>query len=171
MRFNKGFSMIEIIMYVGLLGGVAVFMGNFLIHTVSVYQRTVAERDVISNGRLLLETVSKNVSEAKEVYAPTSVFNANGGQLTIVTEATSTPQHDSSYMDFWIDNGLFLTKREGQATTTLSASSVRVTKFYIERIVQGLGREAVKITIQVDSASKYPASATVNATAALRGNY
>lgn len=163
--------MIEIVIYIALLGGMAVFMGNFLIQTVSVYQRSVAEREVISNGRLILETVGKNVSEAKEVYASASVFNANGGQLSIVTAATSTPGHTASYIDFWIDNGLFLMKREGQATTTLSASSVRVTKFYLERIVQGLGREAMKMTIQVDSASKYPASATLNATIALRGNY
>lgn len=168
---QNGFSLLEIMIYIALLGGIAVFVINFLLHTVNVYQRSVAERGVVANGRLLLEFVNKTISESQEIYRPTSKFLDNAGQLSLVDAATSTPQHTTMYIDFWADNGIFYMKREGGATIALSAASVRVSRFYIEEIAQGLGRQAVKATIQVDSASKYPSSTTLNSTTALRGNY
>lgn len=166
-----GFTLTEVIVYIGLLGGIAVFVGNFLIHTTSVYHRARAEREVLSNGRLLLETVQETITRARRVYVPTSRFNTNAGQLSLLIAANSTPDHDTLYQDFWIDNGRMWMRQEGGVSSPLSASSVRVTRFYLERIVQGLGKEAVKITLQVDSGARFPSSITLNATAALRGNY
>lgn len=170
---KKGFTLTEVVVYVGLLGGLAVFIGNFLIHTVSVYHRARAEREILSNARLLLETVQSAVGEAEVLYVPTSRLDTNAGQLSLLTAATSTPNigHQTSYVDFWIDNGRMWSRQEGESSVPLSASSVRVTRFYLERIVQDIGREAVKITLRVDSGSRFPSSITLNATAALRGNY
>ncbi len=168
----KGISLIEAVVYIALLGIFAVFISNFLLQIVNTYYRARAEREVLSNARLLLETVTKFVAQSSEVYAPTSSFNTNLGQLSLITTATSTPEHTTSYRDFWVDNGVFFLRREGGSSMALSAPSVRVTKFRLERIVQGLAREAVKVTLEVASAqSKFPTSATLNSTTALRGNY
>lgn len=172
MKERKGLSLIEIIVYVALLGMVAVFVTNSLVHLVNAYNRARAEREVISNGRLLIETVTNAAAQAQEVYAPTSRFNDDAGQLSLVTSATSTPDHSTAYMDFWADNGVFLMRQEGQSQATLSAASVRVNVFRVERIVQALGREAIKFTFQVSYANaKFPTSITLHATTALRGNY
>lgn len=171
MKKREGFTLIEIIIYLALLGGIAVFAVNFLLQTVSVYRRTAAEREVISNARLLLEFLDKTISESSEIYRPASTFFSDTGQLSLFSTATSTPEHPGVYIDFWADNGVLYVKQDGQATTTLSASSVRVSKFNLEEVAQGLGRQAVKITLQVDSTSKYPFSTSLHSATALRGNY
>lgn len=171
-RGSRGLSLIEVLLYVALLGIIAVFITNFLIQVVNVYYRARAEREVLSNARLLLETVEKSVAQAKTVYAPTSKFNVDAGQLSLVSTVGATTEHTTNYLDFWADNGRFFTKQEGQVATPLSAVSVRIQKFRLEWIAQGLGREAVKVTLQVAHAQpRYTASTSLYSTVTLRGNY
>lgn len=168
---KKGISLIEVIIYVAIFGGVSVLIVNFLLQVSTVYQRARAEREVLSNARLILETLDKTAAQARKIYTPTSRFNVDAGQLSLSTIIGAQAEHAASYVDFWIDNGRFWTKQEGGANTSLSASTVRVDKFRVERIAQGLGREAVKVTLEISSASKFPVTTTLNMTTALRGSY
>lgn len=169
--FRQGISLIEVIIYIAILGGFSVLIANFLLQVTGVYHRARAEREVLSNARLLLETIDKTVSQAREVYVPTSRFNLDLGQLSLSTAIGVQAEHTTSYVDFWIDNGRLWTKQEGGVNTALSASSVKINKFRLERIVQGLGREAVKITLEISATSKFPVISTLNMTTAIRGNY
>lgn len=169
---KSGLTLIETIVYVALLGLVMVVVVNFLVRIGDVYQRARVEREVISNARLILETAGKSIAEAREVYQPTSKFQQNLGQLSLVTSTNPAAEHSASFLDFWVDGGQLWMRKEGQAAIPLSAPSARVSKWYLEWVLQGLEREAVKITLQVDSAStKYSSSITLGSTVALRGNY
>lgn len=169
---EKGFSLVEIVLYVALLGMAAAFMVNSFIQITNVYARARAEREVLANARAALTAITDAIASSQTVYGPTSRFNSDTGQLSLATTATSTPGEAASYMDFWVDGGRIFERGEGQAAIPLSASTARVTQFRFERIMQTLGREAVKTTIRVDAAStKFPASVTLNATTALRGSY
>jgi len=169
---TRGITLIETILYVALLGMVAVFISNFLIQVVNTYHRARAEREVISNGRLILETVGGEIASAIGVYAPTSRFNNDAGQLSLMTSIGAQAEHQTAFVDFWVDNGALRMRREGGAEISLSAATVRVTKLRFGRIIQGLGREAIQLTLQVDYAiPKFGTSATLNSTTALRGNY
>ncbi len=169
---KRGISLIETVVYVGLVGMIVVFITNSLIQILSTYQRARAEREVVSNARLVMETVVKNISYARDVYTPTSRFNTNTGQLSLITPLDPLTEHTTSYIDFWTDGNALLMRREGTATSTLSSTRVKITQFRVEQISQALGRRAVKITLGVSSTALVTAaSTTLNATAALRGNY
>lgn len=173
MRCNsRGISLIEVVIYVALLGMIAVFVANSLISIVNTYARARAEREVLNNARSVLELFTKSIAQSQEIYTPTSRFNADAGQLSLLTSATSTVGHTTAFTDIWVDGGAALMRQEGEGTVTISAASVRVTALRFERIIQTLGREAVKTTIRVEAAgAKFPGSSTLNATTALRGNY
>lgn len=173
MHSNKqGISLIEVVVYVALLGMIAVFVSNSLISIINTYARARIEREVLNNARSVLELVTKAIAQSQEIYAPSSRLNTDLGQLSFITNATSTPEHTAAYGDIWVDGGAVLMRLEGEGTLTLSAASVRAATLRFERIIQTPGREAVKVIIRVDAAgSRFPASATLNATTALRGNY
>ena len=165
-------SLIETLVYVAILGMISIFIVNSLIKIVAVYRQAQAEREVLSNARLIMETVTKNIVYSQEVYAPTSRFNTTNGQISLVTPLDTLPEHTTIYLDFWSDGNRLLMRKEGFATTTLSSATVQVAQFRVERIVQGLGREAIKITLNVVSRTlPQVASTTLNTTTALRGNY
>jgi len=163
----------ETVVYVALLGLTTSFFVNSFVQIASVYSRARAEREVLSNARTTLEAVTDAISSARAVYAPTSRFNTDAGQVSLVTDDDTVISGEPSvYTDFWVDGGRIFERKEGGSAIPLSASSVRVSEFRAERIVQALGRESVKMTIRMDAASdRYPASVTLNATTALRGNY
>lgn len=170
---NSGLSLIEVIIYVAILGVVAVAVSNFLIQISSTYRKALAEREVISNSRLILERIIGLTTEAKEIYTPTSDFVSDLGQLSLLTKIEPLAGHQNSFVDFWVDNGRLWTRKEGQEPEAISAPSVRVTKFKLERISQG-NYEAVKIILKVDyntSAVGLLTSAELNSTAVLKGNY
>ena len=176
MHFNKntkqGISLLEVLVYVAILGVISVFISNFLISVVNGYHRARSEREVVSQARLVLETIQKSASQANEVYSPTSRFNIDGGQLSLITQIGAISTHATIYLDYWVDNGVARMRQEGSAELSLSSASVRVSKLKFERIIQSLNREAIKIILQVDSASvKFPTTITLNSTIALRGNY
>lgn len=174
-KFNtalkQGFTLIEIIIYVALLGFLSVFAVNSLVHVAGVYRRTVAEREIVSNARLVLETVTDAARSAQEVYTPTSRLNNDAGQLSLVSTVGTDVLHAAIYRDFWIDNGIFFSRQEGQTAVPLSAASVRVSVFRVERIIQAIDREIIKVTIRVDPLNLIATSVMLNATIALRGNY
>lgn len=174
MRCNKsrGITLTETIIYVALLGAMVVLVVNFLIQVVNVYNRVRAEREVLSNARLIFESVNKNISDAAEVYGPTSRFNIDLGQLSLVTASEPTAEHTVNYVDFWVDNNGFWTKKEGGSSSLLSASSVRVTQFRLERILQGLARESVRVTLRLEHVNPaFLSNIVLTSTTALRGNY
>ena len=169
---KKGFSLIEMVVYAALLASISVWLINASMHVVNTYFLLRAEREVMGNARVLLEGVTKSVAEATDVYAPTSRFESDTGQLSLLTLQGMMPEHTTAYLDFWVDNGRLWTRKEGQVALALSSASVRVSQFRLERITQSLGHQAVKITLRIDYARlKFTASTTVNATTALRGNY
>ncbi len=169
---SAGLSLLEAVLYVAFLGGIAVFTANFLIQIVNVYNAARIEREVLSNARLILGAVAQEAGEARELYPPTSRFNTTLGQLSFASATSTYPEHTSAYTDFYVDNGAFMTRREGAGTQRLSAPSVRITAFTIERIVAGLDREAVRMTLGVAAASpRYAASTTLHTSITLRGGY
>ncbi len=169
---RRGFSLIETLVYVALVGIIVVFITDSMIKIISTYQHARAEREVLSNARLIMETVTKKIAYSQEVYAPTSRFNTDTGQLSLITPLDTLPEHTTTYLDVWTDGNRLLMREEGHATTTLSSATVQVTQFRVNRIFQGLGREAIQITLGVSSNTlPLAASTTLHATAALRGNY
>lgn len=169
---KKGIGLVEMVVYAALLAAISVWLINASMHLVNTYFLLRAEREVMGNARVLLEYVTKNIAEASEVYALTSRFDNDTGQLSLLTLSGATPEHTAAYVDFWVDNGRLWTRKEGQTPLPLSSASVRVSKFRLERITQSLSRQAVKITLHVEyNRPKFTASTTVNATTALRGNY
>lgn len=173
LRRRSGISLIETVVYVGLVGMITIFITNSLIQVVSTYQRARREREVVSNARLIMETLTKNISYSRDIYGPTSKFNTDTGQLSLITPLDATSEHTTNYINFWTDGSRLLMREEGKATSTLSSADVIITQFRVEEIFQGLGRQAIKITLGISSSvlSSTTASTTLNTTATLRGNY
>lgn len=170
---TKGISMLELVIYVGMLSVFIVLMITTLMQIVRTYDWVRAQRDVVSNGRLVTEAMIQQITGGQVVYAPTSVFGNSAGQLSIVTAVGAPAEETVNRVDFWLDNGRVWTRTEGSATTSMTSPSVRVNQLRFDQISQGLGREAVMITMQITgfADAKFTASSTLHATAALRGTY
>lgn len=171
-RFS-GISMLELVIYLGMLGVFTVFIVATLMKIVRTYDRVRAQREVVSNGRLVTEAMIQQIGSAQAIYEPTSVFGSNTGQLSIVTPVSPSAEEIVNRVDFWLDNGRVWMRKEGSATTSITSPSVRVNQLRFDQVSQGLGREAVLLTLQMTGFAdpQFVASSTIHAAAALRGTY
>lgn len=165
--------MLETVVYIGILSVFTVVIVAILTQITHTYNRVRVQREVVSNGRLVVETMIQQIASSQSVYAPTSVFGSNAGQLSIVTPVEAQPEETMNRTDFWLDNGRVWMRKEGSATTSITSPSVRVNQLRFDQISQSLGREAVKITLQITgfADAQFMASTTLHSTAALRGAY
>jgi Tfp pilus assembly protein PilE len=74
MIFEKGFTLFEVILYVAIFSIVAYFIGGFAYNLYTGRDRIVAQEEINTNGRFMLDTISSAVEQA------VSVSSAGTGQ-------------------------------------------------------------------------------------------
>ncbi len=168
---RQGITLIETVVYVALLGVLSVGILSSVSHVAIAYRKARAERDILVNARLLIDTVVHAAQESQTIYAPTSRFDTDASQLSLVSAVAPLPGHAVSYVDFWVDNGRLWMKSEGAPALALSSPTVRVTRFYLQRLAPQSASESVRMTISLAHAWHPNASSTLITTATLRGNY
>lgn len=170
---TKGIGLLELVIYIGMLSMFIVVIIATLIQIVGAYNQVRAQREVVSNGRLVVEAITQTIASGQALYAPTSTLGNTTGQLSIVTTLGAQPEETVNHVDFWLDNGRVWMHKEGSATTSITSPSVRVNQLRFDQMSQGFGREAVQITLQITDfvSAKFTASSTLHTTVALRGTY
>ncbi|MCR4322756.1 MAG: type II secretion system GspH family protein [Candidatus Azambacteria bacterium] len=173
---EHGFTIIEMLIYVGIAGVVIAVITSFLMDNLKAYDKAVARQNVFQNANGALKTIIDEVRYAKSVYIPTSVLDADAGQLSVETVLNAPAGEDIAYVDFYVDNGRVYEKRDGEGATPLTSERVFVEQLRFTKLSAGVGRDSITVRIQArintQSASlTEQAHVTVNSSATLRGAY
>lgn len=73
---HEGFSLVELIIVIVVLGIVSVFLGGYLFSMIKAYTDTRARTELVAKGRQALERIDRELKEA----VPFSVYITPGGQ-------------------------------------------------------------------------------------------
>ncbi|MBI4134543.1 MAG: hypothetical protein HY471_00335 [Candidatus Sungbacteria bacterium] len=169
---RRGFTLVEIIVYIGVFALVSVFLIRTLLVVHAAYRKLQSERDVASAARSAMTALSREIREAKSVYTPTSILNDPHGQVSLETSVAPVSAEAKNFADFYLDNGRLYVKREGAASFPLTSEAVEVQEFNVARLVFE-GRESVRVTIRIVSRmpGQFIASSTLATSFTPRGNY
>jgi len=173
---EKGFTIIEMLMYVGIAGIVMTVITSSLMDNVKAYDKSVAQQNVFQNVNGALRTITDEIRYAKSVYTPTSVLDDDAGQLSVETVLNAPAGENIAYVDFYVDNGRVYEKRDGQGANPLTSERVFVEQLRFTKLSAGAGRDSVAVNIQarINTQSTNPkdqAHIAVNSSATLRGAY
>ena len=174
-KSSQGFSLVEALVYVAILGMVISITVSFFSDLMQTYSKTSAKSDVTSNISSALKIISDEIKYASGIYTPTTVLNSNPGQLSLETTFNAPTGHSSTYIDYYLDNGVIYEKREGSSATPLTSNRVFITTLKFERFISN-GKDAVKVMIdgKINTAStnpEYQANISLTSTVSLRGSY
>lgn len=174
-KFIKGFSLVEVLVYVAILGMVISITVGFFSDLMQTYSKTNAKSDVTSNISSVMKIISDEIKYANGIYTPTTVLNSNTGQLSLATTFNAPVGHSSTFIDYYLDNGVIYEKREGVSATPLTSNRVFITALKFERFISN-GKDTVKVTIdgKINTAStnpEYQANISLTSTISLRGGY
>ncbi len=72
LRGQKGFTLIEIVMVIVILGVIGAFTFQFVGHAVQAFKKSSARKDLYDQGRLALERMTRELRDTKEVTGSAS---------------------------------------------------------------------------------------------------
>ena len=165
----KGFTLIEILVYVAVLSIIVVAISSFSIWAIHSNTKARAMREVKDMAQTALEQIISEAREAKTVYTPTT----NASQLSLETTKYLPLGEESTFLEFYLCQTRLCLKKEGQNPIALTSDRVEVKNLSFQRVASGQ-TDSVQVELRVDyknpaSKPEYAASITLKSTASLRG--
>ncbi|OHA68319.1 MAG: hypothetical protein A3A27_02650 [Candidatus Wildermuthbacteria bacterium RIFCSPLOWO2_01_FULL_47_18] len=134
---NRGFTLVEVLMYVAVLVLVVGAVLSFLLFAADSQLALVSQRSITLEGSRAMESVAKEIREAKSIYTVTSVLDAHPGQLSLETKKALPAGEQETFVDFFLCEERLCMKRESQTPIALTSPSVKVENLVFRQVVSG----------------------------------
>lgn len=165
---KKGYSLVEIIVYLAIFTTMSVVVINSFITILNSFKETRTNRDLLESGSTVMERISREIRQAKNIDVTNSTLSSSPGVLQLnSTDSVGTAQ----VIKFSITSGALNIYKDGTLTGNLLGQNITVTSLIFRRIVTTNG-EAVKIEMTLqDNNSKSLKTINLYNTIILRGGY
>lgn len=165
---KKGFTLIESLVYIGILIIIVGIVFSFLIWCVNLASKIKVAREVSDNARRAMEIMVYEIKGARAVYTPTS----SSTQLSLETLHYLPVGENTTYIDFYLCGTQLCLKKESQNPITITSDAVEVTNLVFTRVVTDQ-ISSVQVELKIDykntsSRPEYQASVDLKSTASLR---
>ena len=145
---SRGFSVIETLIYVAILGAVVSTAIYFLANTFKTYSKIYAQKEVAVNIQYALDMLTEEIRFSKNIYSPTSAFDQDNGQISVETSQNPPTGETTTFIDFYLDNGRIYMKKEGQDTLPLTSNQVKINKLKFTLLNPANAPEGTQIFIE-----------------------
>ncbi len=142
---SKGFTLIEALLYVVLLGLLLGSLGTFLVWVLNVRVKVSAMEEVISNAERAKDSITQEARQAVSLYTPTT----SSSQLSLETRENLPDGETNTFVDFFLCSEQLCKKTEGQDPIAVTSSSVRVSEFQITRMASVSPEESMQVHLVV----------------------
>jgi len=165
---NRGISLIEILIYTGILTLMVTTIGSTILALSRVYASITAEQRIEEAALIGLDRILSETKKAISVTTGASNFNTTLGKLAI---QAVDKNDDAMSVEFYVATGTLRMKENGVDVGPLTSTSTAITQLVFQHITTSQS-EAVKVEMLVESGtSTNHRSKTFYGTAVLRGSY
>jgi len=149
--YTRGFTLIEMIVYISILSVFTFVIVNTLISFSSTYREVRIDRAMDNTAVTSLERMTRDIRKATSVTLGQSTLGTHPGVLTLFTIDTV----NSTTTRFYVDNGVLKIDVNGVYSGPLSLVQTPITNLVFARLISTTS-EAVKIDMTVE----YPFGST-----------
>ncbi len=143
---KQGFTLIELIIYVALIGGVVVALTSIALTIMQARSKAAVNQELNASARSGLEYITNAIRESDGVTLGGSVFGSDPGTLELSMPEASL---DPTIFSLTADDGQLQVSENG-VTTILMPTTVNVTNLEFTNLT-GTGRtENIRIEITVE---------------------
>lgn len=167
---RKGFTLIEVLIYIAVLGIIISAISSFLLWTIDSYAKGKALRESMNNAKRAMDIMTYEIKEAKSIYTP----NTTSTQLSLETTHYLPTGEDTTYIDFYICENRLCLKKEDQDPIAISSDRVEVESLsFVPVSTLTLSGSSVQINLTIKyknpaNLPKYEASTNLISTVSLR---
>ena len=164
---QKGFTFIEILVYIAILSVLVLVISSFVLWSVRSNAKARAMRETINSARRALEVMTYEIRQADSIYSPAT----RPDQLSLETKEYLPTGEETSYVDFYLCGQQLCLKKESQEAIALTSEEVSVSALTFTQI--GTDFLSIKINLTVDYKNpqnriELQASVDLTSTVALR---
>lgn len=150
----KGFTLLEILVYTGILMAAVALLFSFVAWVYKVSADFQIFQEVNDGARRVMEIIISEVRAAKSIYFSTS----NNLQLSLETVRYTAAGETTSFIDFFLCAISGITgvcmKKEGQAPLLLSPSNLTTSNLVFNYIATDSSFPSVEINLTMEHLSK-----------------
>jgi type II secretory pathway pseudopilin PulG len=167
---QKGFTLLEAIIYIALIGFVLTSVTMFSYEFVTGQAKAAALEAVAREGRFANSRMAIEVRSAASIDVASSTFGSHPGELTLETDDAGT---DPTV--FSVTDGTLYIQQGAGPQLALTSSAVNVTDFTVDNLSSGTKTKAVRISltleyVNVGNLTDLAAESTYLVTARVRKN-
>jgi prepilin-type N-terminal cleavage/methylation domain-containing protein len=168
LRTTKGFSLIEIIIYVALFSVLAGVVINSFVVVVGSFSETKTNRDLQESGATTMERISREIRQAKAIVVGNSSLSTTPGAIELsVTDSLGT----SHIVKFIMENNAINMYQDGTFSANLLGQNIIPTSLIFRYITTNTG-SAIKVEMVIqDNRGKGHRAVNFYDTIILRGDY
>ncbi len=141
---NKGFSLIEMLLYLGIFVILFALIISFVTWVYKINIRSTIKRELSSDIRNVMDIIGREIRQAESIYSPLTSLS----QLSLKTNYYLPVDEPFSYIDFFVCGDQICFKKENQdpvslisEKTTLKELSFKITDFNAVTIYLSLERK------------------------------
>ena len=170
---SHGYTLIEMIIYVALIGIITVFIYGVILFVYNNNKRTVNLVKINSNAYSVMERMRYEVENANYVYLPTSNMAnydydlTETDQLSLATKIDALSPDDVTFVDIYLENKTVFIKKEESALNpdptpvALTSSGVVVSDLSFFYYKNG-PRESITIDITIEPKNSSVSSRSIH---------
>lgn len=143
---SRGFTIIEVIAYVAVLGIIGTSLSSVFLWGVKTYTKSQVMQETTWNAKRALDVMVQEVREAEAVYSPTT----SGPQLSLETSRYAASGHATSFIDFFLCEEKLCLKKESQDPVVLTSNNVRITQLNFQEVKTSPAVSSVQIALTVE---------------------
>jgi len=167
---EEGFTLLELLIYISIFIILIAVITLFSVTLIKSVNKNYIKKEVAGSAYTAMKTMLYEIKMAKDVYAPTSVFNAYPGQLSLETTQDTPDGENTTYVDFYLDNnGKLCVKREGRDTEYLISENLKVSNLDFEYLSSVSKSVRINLTVLYDTSNpEYQYLYTLTSTGTIR---
>jgi len=147
MNNQRGTTLIELLIYIGIVGILLTTVSVFLLNLLSIRVKTVAMSQVVGNAHLIQDRLSDAMRHAETINVGASTFGSDPGVLSLnMVDVADDPE----VFSLTADNGQFQVNKGVAGNVLLSSDGVEVTNLVFEQLTSAsdVGVVQVRFTLK-----------------------
>jgi len=161
---QNGFALVEMLIYIIIFVLIALSIVSSLTYITKSYRQLKNERDILISAQTVLNEITLDVRQAKNIDSTNSLFNSATGRLTLLGKRTDNT--DLKY-EFYLTNGQIHLKENDVERGALTSDQVTVSEFYVYRLVNSI-TEGITVRLKLEAENEVSRVKTFSATSILR---
>ena len=147
-RYTRGFSIIEMLVYVLILAVISVFLVYAIISMIRSVVEISVSRSILGGAMLSLERITREAKDAYDINEATSTLAAHPGRILFLTETESGA---TTSILFFISGDALMMKRGTSTAQSLLPERVAVENL-VFRLATSTLSKSVKIELELSGA-------------------